>query len=468
MYRAFVPRYEGVWSPAVHAHCIHNEEAALRLRTLGPTPDDPVHDSFYLFEDEMFKIAHLARKLNVERWSREKVVDSYSGRLRRRYQQALESLECEEELNATDSRLSAFLKAEKFNPLAKPSKPRMIMARSPRYNLELATFLKPLEHALWRKLKSDKENGVTPSRQVGKGLNGKQRADLLGRKMAEVGDTVVFEVDGKAFEAHVSARQIAAEHRVYRTAYHGDVGLDKLLSKQKVLKGRTACGIRYRREGCRASGDFNTGMGNSLIMLATVRATMRLYNRTLGKFKWDCLVDGDNALIFIERGFAGQIRSTFAQTVMRVVGQELAVERPTDTLERVEFGQSRPCKVSTGEGHRYVMVRNPWKAISGAFCSYRHYNEQKHGLKLLKAVSQAELALNRGVPVLQAYFAKAVELTKHIRDLTNPEEFLEGHLLATPKANGEKTSPRLHPKPEPASSYRGDSVWTNSCEWRHL
>lgn len=422
MYWCHVPTVLGCYVPAVHSNCVHNERASLLLRTLGPTPEDPA--SRYL--DEQFSVMrNLVRKHPVDRWSLERVAESYSGRLGLRYRRALDEIRVDGRVNRNDKKISAFLKAEKFNPLKKLSKPRMIMARAPKFNLSLASYLKPLEHMLWHKLKGPRYRTIS-TRQVGKGLNGRQRASLIQKKLQNIGDAVVFEVDGKSFESHVTAKDIAREHSIYRQAYKGDAHLNELLDVQLELKGKTVGGIRFRRPGARASGDFNTGLGNTLIMLAVVRASFAVLFDRLGRpFRWDTLCDGDNALIFVERDVATWVHKSFAAVVQSVSSQELAVENPVTALEEIVFGQSKPC----WNGHEYIMVRDPLKVISTAFSGYRHYDHYNFGLRLIKAVSQCELALARGIPILEAYFAKALELVGNVPDLRDPEMYLEGRLL---------------------------------------
>nr|QKW91258.1 replication associated protein [Sclerotinia sclerotiorum umbra-like virus 2] len=420
MYRCWVPAVDGLWAAGVHANCVHNEEAALKMRTLGPTPDEPVNPDFEL---TFKRLGRLLVKLQVERMTLEEVVASYTGRLRRRYQEAFESLVEEPELGKYDRRLSAFLKAEKFNPLHKRSKPRMIMCRSPRFNLKLASYLKPVEHALWRRWKFGM-GGVTPTRVVGKGLNGPRRAAILKEKMDSVGDCVVFEIDGKAFEAHVSLLQIDLEHSVYKAVFRKDKELNDLLNTQRKLIGKTVGGIRYEREGCRASGDFNTGLGNTLIMGSAVEAGLRLAVTELGMFKATYLADGDNALLFVDRTVAERLRTNFARYISSVCGHEMTVEKPVDVLEHITFGQCKPCF----NGKEYVMVRHPLKTLSYAFSGYRHYDQPKFTGPLLKAVCQAELSLSRGIPLLEAYFAKALAKLASYRDLKDPTSFLEERL----------------------------------------
>lgn len=420
MYRCWVPSLDGLWTAGVHANCLHNEEAALRMRTLGPTPDEPVNPDF---ETTFKRLGVMLVRCQVERMTLEEVVATYTGRLRRRYQEAMESLDVEPELTKYDRRLSAFLKAEKFNPLQKRSKPRMIMCRSPRFNLLLASYLKPLEHALWRRWQFGM-GGVKPTRVVGKGLNGPARAAILEEKMGAVGDCVVFEVDGKAFEAHVSKRQLELEHSVYKKVYPKDKLLCELLQVQLRLMGRTVGGIEYSREGCRASGDFNTGLGNTLIMGSAVEATLRLAVTELGQFKASYLADGDNALLFVERRVAEGLRTNFARLMSQVCGHEMTVEKPVDRLEEITFGQCKPCY----NGTCYTMVRHPFKTLAYAFSGYRHYDQAKFAGPLLKAVCQAELALAKGIPLLEAYFAKALAKLSSYRDLKDPDSFLEERL----------------------------------------
>jgi len=382
-----------------------------------------------------------------------------------RYQDAKDSLDRDEKLNLHDKRISAFLKGEKFNPLLKPSKPRMIMARSPRFNLEISTYLKPLEHALWRRLKGTCK-GVVPTRVVGKGLNGRERASLIAEKMGEIGgDCVVFEVDGKAFEAHCTRADLVREHSVYRAVYKGDQMLDELLSTQLTLKGETVCGIKFRRDGCRASGDFNTGMGNTIIMIAACRAAMRYLKEIMGvTCRWDMIVDGDNALIFVDGGNARVVHDSFASAVSAVSAQELTVENPVTRLEQVVFGQSKPVH----NGDVMVMVRDPAKVLSNSFSGYRYYNHyEKFGVKVLKAVASCELALAIGIPVLQAYFSAAVDALGEIPDLTDPTQYLEGRLIEAVQVHGLAGLKRIREKVRPitvASRQSFAIAWNISME----
>lgn len=245
MFWCHIPEIEGCWAPAVHSNCVHNEHRALVMRTLGPTPAYPPNNyGRRVYRD----FRRLVRRAKLVPWEESRVVESYSGRLAARYEEARESLVMDGELGKRDTTLKSFVKAEKFNPLLKPSKPRLINARSPRFNLRLATYLKPLEHFLWRVLRT-RCRGVRKTRVVGKGLNGRQRAKLIADKKEAIGEgCTVFEVDGKAFEAHVTVDEISFEHGVYLAAYNSDPELSRMLDCQRRLKGVTSCGIKYERD----------------------------------------------------------------------------------------------------------------------------------------------------------------------------------------------------------------------------
>jgi hypothetical protein len=355
--------------------------------------------------------------------SKEEVVAGYSGAMARKYRDALASLELDE-LSDKDAQLKAFLKGEKFNPLAKFAKPRMINPRSARYNLCIAQRLKPLEHALWRNWKVGHQCAKT--RVSGKGLSGKQRANLIRDKMASVGDCVVMEVDGKAFEAHVTVKQLRElEHGVYKAAYPGDRELRWLLSKQLTLEGRSAGGVKFFREGCRASGDFNTGLGNTILMGSFVIAAMSL----LGLVSpWTVLADGDNCLLFFRRPDLGVVQAKFSCVLSSLCSHEMTVEKPAFTLEEVVFGQSHPVETQAG----LTMVRDPFKVLSGAFCGYRHFHDRKFACRLVRAIAMAERAQNNGVPILGPYFCEVARLTHHYRSIRDVEYYLEGHLMHVP------------------------------------
>jgi len=216
---------------------------------------------------------------------------------------------------------------------------------------------------------------------------------LIRKKFRAIKDCVVFEVDGKAFEAHVGPAALVEEHSVYMAAYPRDKGLRAMLKVQATLRGRLPCGARFEREGGRASGDFNTGMGNTLVMVAAVVSC--LDDEPL----YDVLADGDNALLFLPPGAVARVVEALPRRALRACGLELTLESPVSVLEHVRFGQSAPVWVGDG----WTMVRDYRKVVSGATSSHRWLREPSFRREYLTGVGLCELSLARGVPVLQAY-----------------------------------------------------------------
>jgi len=307
--------------------------------------------------------------------------------------------------------LGAFLKAEKFG-YGKYGKPRMISPRSPRYNLALASFLKPFEHWLWGYLTARRLFGGSNTRIVAKGLNLSARAGLVLKKMkslhALTGEPcVVFEVDGASFEAHVDLWQLNEEHAIYQCAHKGDPELARLLKRQETNEGVTSGGVRFSRPGGRASGDFNTGMGNTLIMSVVVVATLKEL-----QVPFDILVDGDNALVFLPQSVSDRVVRCFAPLAKRMSGHEMVLENPTTVPEEIRFGQCAPVEISPG---KWRMVRDWKKVISQMTSSHAHLQQPKFVAPFIRGVAQCELSLHSGVPVAQELASRLIHVTEGCR-----------------------------------------------------
>lgn len=404
MYRCWTPSLGGVWHPIVHGPCAHNLVAGLLARTMGPTPVASFHGLAALrgaFR-ELKRVVKGRVAAPVEQWDFDRVASSYrEKRMRVRYEKAASSLSSDGLCVRSDSDVKAFVKGEKLARY-KIHKPRVIMGRSPRYNLELASFLKPIEHALYPALRGWDSRFLSRTRLIGKGLDPKQRASLIRAKFLSCPDLVCFEVDGKSFESHFCEDVLVQEHSVY-TSLCRDPRLAKLLGWQVEFVGRGA-GVRYRVKGVRASGDFNTGLGNSLVMCCLVLASAK----HLG-LRFDFLADGDNAVMFVRKRDLG----TWVRDMPRLflsMGFQVTMGDPVSELEKIVFGQSKPCFVDGV----WTMVREPFKVLSHAACGFQHYSEMTGGLRVLKSVGYCEAVLSSGVPVLQEFAHAILRATSHV------------------------------------------------------
>jgi len=415
----------GTFVPVCHRSCPHNELAALALRSMGPLPPEVFTELPDRTAVVWRSLDRFARRYDQGAWSHLDTAMSYSGALRRRYVEAARSLADDGLSGFYDHFLRAFLKTEKNRVPSKMAKPRLIYPRSPRYNLELASRLKPFEHWLWGRLNGKVLNCGDGSRLVAKGLNPRQRANLIVRKFEAVEDCVCMEIDGAAFEAHVGPSQITREHGVYRCAFPGDARLRWLLRCQERLVGEVA-GAKFSRDGGRASGDFNTGMGNSLIFLVEVVSALR----ELG-VHFDVLVDGDNSLLFVSRRDLHLVERDFARLVLESSGHEVVLERPVNFIEGIRFGGSAPVYLGPKVG--WSMVREWHRVLSGAFSSHIHLNEPKFAKVWMAGVARCELSIARGVPVLQEWAKRAIvalDTRKQIKPDFYRDYFAQGAWLA--------------------------------------
>lgn len=407
-YRCYTPPVEGVWHPQVHRPCAHNAIRGLQLRTLGLNPE-PSFEGTRWFHDSARELRRVLRGRvePFDRWSFDQVVSSYRvSRLRARYEEAHASLVLDGLCSPSDAKVSAFVKAEKLSKY-KVGKPRVIMGRSPRYNLELASYLKPLEHAVYPAFRGWGRM-YTRTRLIGKGLSGKQRASLLRRKMLSAPGMVCFEVDCKSFESHVTISQHDEEHGIYLSLLN-DPRLRELLSWQKNFTGKFRSGVRFHAKGIRASGDFNTGLGNTLIMCCLVLAVARRL-----RTRFDFLADGDNAVVFVSLSDLALWQRELPLVFVEM-GHEADVGEAVSEVSGIVFGQSKPLLVEGG----WTMVRDPLKVLSSAFCGHQHYGEMRGGMRVLKSVAYCEAVLNRGVPVLQAFahaMLKRLKSVPFVRD----------------------------------------------------
>lgn len=427
MWTAYRAPLQGAFVPVCNRPCPHNEVTALAMRSMGEVPAQVFGPVSARSEIAWGELIRFARRYRDGALSWRATAESYSGTLRRRYLEAARSLEEDGLSTHQDWTIRAFLKTEKNRVPGKAMKPRLIYPRSPRYNLEVASRLKPFEHWLWGRLNGS-VLGFDGSRLVAKGLNQRQRANLIRRKFASFSRCVCFEADGKAFEAHVGPAALEKEHAVYAAAFPGDRRLGLLLSKQLELRGTTSCGAKFGRDGGRASGDFNTGMGNSLCFLVEVVSALR----TFALSKFDVLVDGDNVLVFVEAAESKPVLEGFSNAILESCGHEVLLERPAFVLEDVRFGGSAP--VFLGERHGWSMVREHHRVISGAFSSHIYLREPVFAREWMVGVAMCELSQARGVPVLQAFFTSAIRAlgpVKRVREHPHRDALALGAWFAT-------------------------------------
>jgi len=410
--RVALPPDGEFYAPTFHMDSAANQLRGVSGRVLGKVPK-PSHDG-------------LGRlRLVAQRWGRQlyKTVQAdldvmpnrYTGSKRKRYLEALDRLEMSG-LTVRDAYCNAFVKAERFNGHEKEDPdPRMIQFRGAKYCVELASYLQPGEHQLYRS--SFASRGVVRSRNIAKGLNQRQRAALLLEKLSRFDSPVVVSLDASRFDKHVDIELLRIEHSLY-ACFNNSPRFAWLLSLQLVNKVFTKLGMKYVAKGRRMSGDMNTALGNCVLMLLMVVA----FCQQLSLERYDALDDGDDCLLIVEEADLHKVLDRVTDEFLEF-GMEMKVECVARIPEEVVFCRSRPVNL----GSSWVFVRDYRDIISKALSGIRHWQDAKYRARVIKAVGMCELSLNSGVPVLQEF---SLALLRNTRDVEFDVKYLSDGLRA--------------------------------------
>jgi len=331
---------------------------------------------------------HLADELiSVVPWDDDRMPNLYTGAKRQRYLWGLQ-LYRDNGVCRKFSKLSMFVKAERLPPFKVNPDPRAIQARHPAYCVPISKFLKPLEGPLYE---FEGDGDYFPiGRLFGKGLGAADRATLLLEKMSMFRDCVVVSVDFSRFDKHVSVEHLKSEHVVYLRKYGNDPELRKLLAYALRNQGRSTNGYKYVCEGGRMSGDMDTALGNCIIVLLMVHAIMC-------KTYYNVMIDGDDFLIFMEGEDWNRCRDTLGPAFCEY-GMTAKIEQAVRIPEQVDWCQSHFVRLPGGPR----FIRNPAKVISGMGSTMK-YAQGKGRYNYLRTIGQAEMLIERGVPILQSY-----------------------------------------------------------------
>jgi len=325
----------------------------------------------------------------------EEVVAQYVGRKRNLYEAARISL-VHKKVHKNDAISCSFVKPEKVPPAKAP---RCIQPRTPRYNLELGCYIKHIEHRIYRNIKRMFGDGPT----VMKGYNVAEVGRIIAGKWRSFTDPVAIGLDATKFDMHVSPQILGWEHSVYLRIFGGDPHLKRLLQWQMNNVGRGYCQdgkLKYTVKGKRFSGDMNTALGNCLIMCAMVHA----YSKHCG-VEVKLVNNGDDCVVFMERKYEIQFSFGLKEWFLEL-GFRMVAEAPVYELPKVEFCQMRPIRI----GHDVVMVRNIPIALAKDSMCLLPLRRECEFKEWLGAIGGCGAALCSGVPVMQAFYNRLIEV----------------------------------------------------------
>jgi len=301
-------------------------------------------------------------------------------------------------LSRRDSVLSTFVKVEKnlVNP-RKEAIPRVIQPRNPRYNFELAKYLKPNEKEFYRRVDKMWDTDGLGDKTIFKGLNAKQTAHHMLLKASRYHQPVFIGLDASRFDQHVSSTALEWEHQIYKNCFsYGIQKLTELLSWQVRNFGRAYCQgqiIKYNVLGRRMSGDMNTSLGNCLLMSSMVHAYMREKN-----IPSSLANNGDDCVLMFEKKHLPKLHDLSDWFIK--MGFKMVIEEPLFDLRQVPFCQTN---VLTSPGYN-ISVRSPLVALSKDLHSTYNFTHADQYDQWLSSVGKCGKMSTQGVPVLEAFY----------------------------------------------------------------
>jgi hypothetical protein len=338
-------------------------------------------------------------------WAPRQFAEAYRGDRRfGRYLAAAVSLEARA-LDVSDCNVDAFVKKQKecfATPFGRDDGwkvdvvPRAIYPRGPRYTVEVGRYLKPLEKPIYRAV--DQAAGYTC---VAKGLNFWERAKVLHDHWRHFNDPVCVKMDAHRYESHHGEQALRYEHAVYYSAVSKphSLPLRKALQAQYRFRGTGRCDdgkIRFQViGGKRASGDWNTALGNTLVSSSMIWSYARAQRIPI-RF----LSDGDDVVVICERRHARRlmdgVRDWYA-----AMGFVMDVAGPVDQFERIVFCNTSPVEITAGE---WCMTRTAISAFAKDFVCLAPVRDEDELRAWCSAVAAGGTALAGAVPIFGALY----------------------------------------------------------------
>jgi hypothetical protein len=293
----------------------------------------------------------------------------------------------------------------------KPDKaPRCIQPRDPVYNIRLGTYIKPIEHRIYKAIDSIFGDGPT----VIKGYNVERIGRIMRGKWKSFNNPVAIGLDAVKFDMHVSKEALEWEHSVYQSIYRCKE-LAKLLRHQVYQRGGARCKdghLSYKVVGRRASGDMNTALGNCLLMCAMIHA----YAEYKG-IEIKLMNNGDDCVVMMEKQHEQHFMQGLEEWFLDM-GFRMSSETPVYSLPEIEFCQMRAIEYGNGE---VVMVRNIPVALRKDTLVTVDVSKQKSLQAWMTAVGSGGIALTGGIPIMQNFYRRLQQLGRGITSKVGAE-----------------------------------------------
>lgn len=434
------------WRVNTHKACLHNEYRACRNRVVAKT--SPPSQTLTLACGNLMR--HLATRLypKVQMYNNmPELIKTFPAQKRKKYTQSLLSL-LAEPLSQRDWQIKAFVKSEKLKIEERDGDPRMIQARSMRFNLEIGMYTKAVEKALYHLVDPDYQEIGVHLPIVAKGRNLYQRAQDLRAMWELMEDPVALSLDLSRWDMHVTTPLMKNVMHTFYEELIQHPWFQQLLLKQLNNRAVTENGLTYTNECGVTSGDMTTALGNCVAVLAILllfRKLMRLCAEEIargasllqmlenvvgtvfislpmdaqlsqfltmaGAFLSDKRIqvsmlkinamliydDGDDHVMMVARELY-EMCAALLPPWWDLMGHVVKVEGYTDQFHKILFCQHKPFQANG----RWVMCPDPYKVMATS-CVVTGKNLEKPAV-YLETVWRARSMLHQDVPVLSRFF----------------------------------------------------------------
>lgn len=213
-------------------------------------------------------------------------------------------------------------------------------------------------------------------------------------------------LDHSKFDGHYCEELLNIEHKYWKRLNRSRL-LALLLNDQLNNKAVTSMGMRYKFRGGRASGEYTTSTGNSIMNYCMLECWLRASGIT----KFRISVNGDDSVVMIELSDRSKL---LGLDFFNNFNMETTCDREVTLFQEITYCQTSPIRVERNGSLQWYMVKTPLRVMSRI--QYMSSQHKRIVNRVLSAEALCELTINQGVPLLQAL---AIRLLKE-SDLTRP------------------------------------------------
>lgn len=403
-------QHQGYWNK-----CACNEyDALLRRHACGDIqPRGPLWPRL---RHNLLLIAEtLKHEISFERQGHVSVMEHTRPSIKKRYKNAWHNMKSlRMDVGSAQARLTSFVKFEKI-PLGKidvGKPPRLIQFRSYEYLYCLKSYI--LTHSMLLKTtKTSVFNNQEMNTVFTKLYDTPGIARVLRESWDSFKNPVAVCLDHSKFDGHYVTDLLNLEHEYWNKLFASPF-LKRLLDMQLHNKGVTQNGLRYKLTGHRASGEYTTSEGNTLMNYAMIHTVCEHLGIDVRIH-----VNGDDSVIVAESQYKDKIVN--AVDLFRQFNMETGVEKVAEHFQEIVYCQSSPVRKMVKGRMAWYMIKEPIRTMS-RMC----YCDSKFGSALLRFVggmALCELAVSSGIPILQAFTLALLSRSMSVRPLGAVDKF---------------------------------------------